>query len=64
MAEFAAFHLRTRVEDRVGNRGVVIEEPWKRDSEWFVKIKWNDPHNPTAIGIVTDERIVNLTIVP
>jgi hypothetical protein len=57
------FQVKTRVEDRIGNRGRVIETPWREGTDWIVKIKWDDPHNPTSINTITDERVVNLTIV-
>lgn len=55
------FNMPCRVEDRVGNRGDVIKDPWYTRSGWMVRVMWSDLNNPTADG-VTDERIVNLTI--
>ncbi len=62
MFDHEKFNQPCRVKDRVGNRGDVIKNPWSSTSGWMVRVMWTDPSNPTADG-VTDERIVNLTIV-
>lgn len=61
MIDEMSFKPGVRVEDRVGNRGTVIEEPWKTVAGWVCKIAW-DSETITASG-TTNERIVTLTIV-
>lgn len=61
MFDHEKFTMPCRVEDRVGNRGHVIKDPWHTYAGWFVRVSWDDENNPSAQG-VTDERIDNLTI--
>lgn len=61
MDHHTLFRLGVRVEDRVGNRGTVIEAPWESVAGWVCKIAW-DSEAITASGS-SNERTVNLTVV-
>jgi hypothetical protein len=56
-----AYRVGVRVEDRVGNRGTVIESPWDSIAGWVCKVAW-DSETITASG-TSDERIVNLMVI-
>jgi hypothetical protein len=61
MTDRTAFKLGTRIVDREGNVGTVIETPWDTASGWSCKVQW-DSNKITASG-TSNQHLTDLTII-